>query len=164
MIKETEYKVKNQLTFGFRGFFSVNLSHLRNLQIWWLLSFLQGAHSPQLSFFWHPVHSPQRLRFFFVGLSGSSTPIEGVGCWMPPWTPNPTWGLKASARPARVSGVGSVEEIAATWPGVSTEDWSLSLPSSDPALAVFFLNWAAKGPFIYYVSKKGGWGRPENTQ
>ena len=58
----------------------------------------------------------------------------------------PWWegGLKASANPARVSGVGSVDEIAATCPGVSTELWSLSLPSSEPALAVFLRNWAAK--------------------
>ena len=32
-------------------------------------SYLQGAQSPQLSFLWHPVHSPHRLRFFLTGLS-----------------------------------------------------------------------------------------------
>lgn len=52
------------LTVTFRAFFSVSLSHLLILQIWWLLSFLQGAQSPQLSLRWHPLHSPQRLRFF----------------------------------------------------------------------------------------------------
>lgn len=56
---------------------------------------------------------------------------------MPPWCEG---GLKASAKPAKVSGVGSVEDMAATCPGVSTEDWSLSLPSREPALAVFFLS------------------------
>lgn len=45
-------------------FFSVSFSQRRCLQIWCDLSLRQGAHSPQLSFFWQPVHSPQRLRFF----------------------------------------------------------------------------------------------------
>lgn len=45
-------------------FFSVSFSQRRCLQIWWLLSFRQGAHSPQLSLRWHPTHSPHRLRFF----------------------------------------------------------------------------------------------------
>lgn len=46
-------------------FFSVSFSQRRCLQIWWLLSLRQGAHSPQLSLRWQPTHSPQRLRFFF---------------------------------------------------------------------------------------------------
>jgi len=50
-------------------FFSVSFSHLLILQIWWLLSFLHGAHSPQLSFRWQPMHSPHRFLFFFVCLS-----------------------------------------------------------------------------------------------
>lgn len=53
--------IKQTLTF-----LSVNFSQRRCLQIWWLLSLRHGAQSPQLSFFWQPMHSPQRLRFFFV--------------------------------------------------------------------------------------------------
>lgn len=47
-------------------FLSVSFSQRRCLQIWWLLSLRHGAQSPQLSFFWQPMHSPHRLRFFFV--------------------------------------------------------------------------------------------------
>ena len=58
-----------ELTFGltaaFRIFFSVSFSQRRTLQIWWLLSFLQGAQSPQLSFRWQPPHSPHLFLFFF---------------------------------------------------------------------------------------------------
>ena len=77
-----------------------------------------------------------------------------VSAWWPPerllWfrLPNPgeplfvisAGGLKASARPVIVSGVGSVEEIAATWPGVSARPGSDSdlsdlteLSDSDPS-------------------------------
>lgn len=45
-------------------FFSVSFSQRRCLQIWCDLSLRHGAHSPQLSFFWQPMHSPQRFRFF----------------------------------------------------------------------------------------------------
>ena len=128
-------------------FFSVSLSHLLTLQIWWLFSFLQGAQSPQLSFLWQPWHSPHLFLFFLVGFSC-------VSAWWPPerllWLrllrPGEplllmsAGGLKASARPVMVSGVGSVEEMAATWPGVSASPGSDSdlsdlteLSDSDPS-------------------------------
>ena len=61
----------------FPTFFSVSRSQRRFLQIWWLFSFRQGAQSPQLSLRWHPEHSPQRFRFFFVGFSwvSASSPL-----------------------------------------------------------------------------------------
>ena len=60
-----------RLTAAFRIFFSVSLSQRRTLQIWWLLSFLQGAQSPQLSFRWQPTHSPHLFLFFFDPFSCS---------------------------------------------------------------------------------------------
>jgi len=77
------------------------------------------------------VHSPHLFRFFLVGFSW-------VSAWWPPdrllWfralRPGEplllisAGGLKASARPVMVSGVGSVEEMAATWPGVSARPGS----------------------------------------
>ena len=76
----------NQLTLGLRTFFSVSRSQRRILQIWWLLSFRQGAQSPQLSFFEQPVHSPQRFRFFLFPFSFRSWPAE----W-PDWPEWPVW-------------------------------------------------------------------------
>ena len=137
----------------FRGFFSVSLSHLRTLQIWWLLSFLQGAHCPQLSFLWQPEHSPHLFLFFLLDFS-RSRPMLGVGCWdpspvLPLLLPFPIpWLEGGGVSMSRVTFDGdlkawSVEEMAATWPGVSA-DWSDSLSSNEPVRFVFFLNWAAK--------------------
>ena len=138
----------------FLGFFSVSLSHLLTLQIWWLLSLRHGAHWPQLSFLWQPMHSPQRFRFFLFVFS-ESRPMLGVGCCDPrpfpalPFAfplPRP-WPDGGGVSSSLVTFDGdlkawSVDEMAATWPGVSVE-WSDS-DSSDPVRFVFFLNWAAK--------------------
>lgn len=120
--------------------FSVSLSHRRILQIWWDLSFLQGAQSPQLSFRWQPTQSPHRFRFFFTGFSGGSS-CGGGGCWggggrNPPSehgteaeAPMPAGVLEASEL------LTAVEDTLDTWPlfSVPETDASLSELSRDPA-------------------------------
>ena len=88
------------------------------------------------------MHLTDRFRFFLVGLSC-------VSAWWPGW--DSEWlrprlgeefpwlssagGLKASASPVTVSGVGSVLEMAATWPGVSAKPGSDSLRSDRTELS-----------------------------
>ena len=123
-------------------FFSVSFSQRLILQIWWLLSFLQGAQSPQLSLRWQPVHSPHLLRFFLTGFSPSLSETEGVL----------ELGWRGDLNPA-------VLDTAATCPELSTlllpaPSLSVELSSDDARTfrRSFFLESVPRGGLSLYFS------------